>query len=315
MRLLGKNTSKDFVDIGEKVLAKISRGIQSQRKQALQARWKDAVWVGTAKMSNEHIVALEDGGHAVRCRTIKRRPKQDHLGNRRHAEEAQPERARQEGDGDGRHHEVREARAVDQTRGPCRGRSGSQEFQDHQRDLEKMWPHARMHWLRGGARRRDQRQDRTHMPAVTGSRSRCLRTQMRKGGLSNEMRGGQQARQRAHQLPQKFCVQCPSQQGKVHPGAEVDGSLQKMTEMLLDLEFGKTRDHRENVTSIIESLADQKNMCTPHNDDEKWADMFRDTVFVDNVNGGNELDTHLVIEVRKTEMEFFKKMAVYPKGS
>ena len=118
---------------------------------------------------------------------------------------------------------------------------------------------------------------------------------MRKGGMSNEIRGGQQARQRAHQLPQKSCVQRPSQQGKVHPGAEVDGSLQKMTEMLLDLEFGKTRDHRENVTSIIESLADRKDMCTSHSDDEKWAHMFRDTVFVDNVNGGNELDTHLVI--------------------
>ena len=41
--------------------------------------------------------------------------------------------------------------------------------------------------------------------------------------------------------------------------------------------------------------------------------MSRDTVFVDEVNGGNELDKNLVIEARKTEMEFFKKMAVYRK--
>ena len=81
-----------------------------------------------------------------------------------------------------------------------------------------------------------------------------------------------------------------------------DGSLQKMTKMLLDLEFGKTRDHRENVTSVIEKLADRKGLCTPHNDDEKWADLFRDTVFVDDVNGGNELDKNLVIEARKTDM-------------
>ena len=93
-----------------------------------------------------------------------------------------------------------------------------------------------------------------------------------------------------------------------------DGSLQKMTKMLLDLEVGKTRDHRENVTSIIENLADRKDMCTPHDDDEKWADMFRDTVSVDDVNGGNELGKHLVIEARKTEMEFFKKLEVYRKG-
>ena len=74
-RLMGKNSSKDIVEIGEKGLAKISRGRQRQRKQALQTRWKEAVWVGIAKMSNEHIVILEDGGHAVRCRTSKRRPK------------------------------------------------------------------------------------------------------------------------------------------------------------------------------------------------------------------------------------------------
>ena len=36
-------------------------------------------------------------------------------------------------------------------------------------------------------------------------------------------------------------------------------------------------------------------------------------MFVDDVNGGNELDKHLVIEARKTEMECFKKMAVYCK--
>ena len=88
-----------------------------------------------------------------------------------------------------------------------------------------------------------------------------------------------------------------------------DGSLQKVTKMLLDLEFGKTKDHHENVTSIVEKLADRKDMCN----DEKWADMFRDTVFVDDVSGGNEMDKHLVIEARKTEMEFFEKMAVYRK--
>ena len=92
-----------------------------------------------------------------------------------------------------------------------------------------------------------------------------------------------------------------------------DGSLQKVTKMLLDLEFGKTKDHHENVTSIVEKLAGRKDMCTPHDDDEKCADMFRDTVFVDDVNGGNELDKHLVIGARKTEMEFFKRMAVYRK--
>ena len=80
--------------------------------------------------------------------------------------------------------------------------------------------------------------------------------------------------------------------------------------MLLALELGKTRDHRKNVTSIIENLAHWKRMCTPHDDDEKWADVFRDTVFVDDVKDGNELHK---IEARKSGMELFKKMAVYRK--
>ena len=41
--------------------------------------------------------------------------------------------------------------------------------------------------------------------------------------------------------------------------------------------------------------------------------MMRDTVFVDDVNGGKKLDKHLVVVARKTEMEFFKNMAVYRK--
>ena len=117
---MGKNSSKDIVEIGEKVLAKISRGRQRQRKQAPQTRWKEAVWVGFAKMSNEHIVILEDGGHAVRCRTIKRRPKDARWDGKtisgivatpRKPNSSEPDK---KGDRDGRHDEVREARAVDQ---------------------------------------------------------------------------------------------------------------------------------------------------------------------------------------------------------
>ena len=73
-RLMGKNSDKEIVEIGEKVLAKISRGKNSKRKQALQTRWKEAIWVGVAKQSNEHIVVLLEGGQAIRCRTVKRRP-------------------------------------------------------------------------------------------------------------------------------------------------------------------------------------------------------------------------------------------------
>ena len=73
-RLMGKDSKKPIVELGERVLAKIARGPQARRKQALKSRWEDAVWVGIAKKSNEHIVVLEAGGPAIRCRTIKRRP-------------------------------------------------------------------------------------------------------------------------------------------------------------------------------------------------------------------------------------------------
>jgi hypothetical protein len=76
-RLMGKNSSKTIVEIGERVLAKIARAPSSSRRQSLKSRWEDAVWVGVAKRSNEHIVVLERGGPAIRCRTIKRRPVDD----------------------------------------------------------------------------------------------------------------------------------------------------------------------------------------------------------------------------------------------
>ena len=60
-RLMGKNSSKELVEFGERVLAKVTRCHTSTRKQALMGRWEDAMWVGVAKKSNEH-------------RSVKRRP-------------------------------------------------------------------------------------------------------------------------------------------------------------------------------------------------------------------------------------------------
>ena len=50
-RLVGKNASKEIVEIGERVLAKISRGKAGRRKQSLRSRWHDAIWVGIAPTS------------------------------------------------------------------------------------------------------------------------------------------------------------------------------------------------------------------------------------------------------------------------
>ena len=58
------------MEIGERALAKIERGKNSHRRQALASKWQDAIWVGVAERSNEHIVLMEGGGPAVRCRTL-----------------------------------------------------------------------------------------------------------------------------------------------------------------------------------------------------------------------------------------------------
>ena len=55
---------------------------------------------------------------------------------------------------------------------------------------------------------------------------------------------------------------------------------------------------------------------TPHEDDHvKWENLHRDCKFFDDVNGHKELDWSSVVEARKLEMAFFKKMGVYLKVS
>ena len=96
------------------------------------------------------------------------------------------------------------------------------------------------------------------------------------------------------------------QHSKIHPSAEVAvvrRIVEEDDQVLLDV-GGPAR--RETTARSRQSII-AKNMPSPHNDDGKWADMFRNIVFADDVNGGNELDKHLVIEDRKTEMVLFKK--------
>ena len=58
-RSMVKNSSKELVEFGERVLAKVTQCHTSTRKQALMSRWEDAIWVGVAKKSIEQIVVRE----------------------------------------------------------------------------------------------------------------------------------------------------------------------------------------------------------------------------------------------------------------
>ena len=66
-----------MAEIDERVLAKVARSHRSRRNVVLRSRRVDAIWVGIAKKSNEHIVIIENEGPAIRCRIIKRRPEGD----------------------------------------------------------------------------------------------------------------------------------------------------------------------------------------------------------------------------------------------
>ena len=50
---------RPIVEIGERELAKVSRGMARFGNQALASRWKEAIRFGIARRSTEHIVVIE----------------------------------------------------------------------------------------------------------------------------------------------------------------------------------------------------------------------------------------------------------------
>ena len=54
---------------------------------------------------------------------------------------------------------------------------------------------------------------------------------------------------------------------------------------------------------------------SPHDEDEDmwWQDLYRGVQFFDDVNEGQALDWALVVQARRLEIEYFKKMGVYTK--
>ena len=73
-RVMGKECKAVALEFGEQVLAKPKRNTRSLRKQSLKSRWLDATWVTSSRNSNEHVVILEDGGPAIKVRTVERKP-------------------------------------------------------------------------------------------------------------------------------------------------------------------------------------------------------------------------------------------------
>ena len=76
-RLYGKASTKAILEFGEQVLAKPLRAGKTSKKLSLRTRWVHATWLGMAGKTNEHIVAIEHGGAAIKVRTVKRKPMEE----------------------------------------------------------------------------------------------------------------------------------------------------------------------------------------------------------------------------------------------
>ena len=97
--------------------------------------------------------------------------------------------------------------------------------------------------------------------------------------------------------------------------SKYDGTRQKLREMLKDMRGERARGgsgQQLDVSSIMNLLGKEEERDTPH-DDEDWETLYEGIKFYDDLNAGDELNKEKVIEARKLEMMFFKKMGVYSK--
>ena len=76
-RIHEKMFTAKVYEFGEQVLALLKRKQQTARKTSLATRWKEATWVGFSTRTNEHIVVVNDGGPAIKVRTLRPRPESE----------------------------------------------------------------------------------------------------------------------------------------------------------------------------------------------------------------------------------------------
>ena len=93
-------------------------------------------------------------------------------------------------------------------------------------------------------------------------------------------------------------------------------STQRINDRIIEKEMrrsadGRWSDHAEAVECARGAAA---KYVHPHLEDPDWQALYRDGYFVDDVKGGT-LDKEQVIQARKLEMTFFRKMGVYRKMS
>ena len=74
--------------------------------------------------------------------------------------------------------------------------------------------------------------------------------------------------------------------------------------------------NKRDLTKIIKAVM-KLEQHSPHDEEsaekKRWNDMYEGMEFIDDVHGGKVLNKDMVIQARRLEMDFFKKMKVYKK--
>ena len=397
-RRMGKLSKKPMVEIGEQVLAKPLRSPKTTKRLSLKNRWVMGTWVGINRRTNEHIVALNDGGAAIRVRTVMRsspgcRWSLDKIRQIRarpstpnpiddNQEEVLPERLTKgiEVEVDGT--TLLEASASDElvqrrdfriTKGlierygfsaGCQGceeallgkrRRHSDEcrarFEDEmvKEDLKNVIEKRNERLQKSGepneakteaevqqdafAKVDNDEDDETpdlviEPPEEDEDRKRCREEDYVEDANSaaNIPPTGKVASEAIEQEKtskrRKLNLMASERRllARVSPNRAQLSSRAALYKMLNQLEYGpnetlKTKDRgsKTDISAIIGALQDPE--PTPHDDDNDrwWQELYAHKEFFDDMNGYRKLDKAMVIEARKLEMAYFKKMGVYRK--
>ena len=99
-----------------------------------------------------------------------------------------------------------------------------------------------------------------------------------------------------------------------------DENLIEKTEMIVNrksCDFTNIECHfKTDVTKVIHAIMEMEEHSHHESEESKqqrWQKLYGDMTFVDDVYGGKLLKRDKVIEARKIEMEYFRKMGVYEK--
>ena len=397
----GKECSAKAVEFGEQILAKPKRNPRTTRKQSLKSRWVDATYVGASRSTNEHIVVLPEGGAAIRCRTIRRKPSENRWdkkaiedivagprnpnpkdwsqfkpesesatkGIQLEAEGASiPKTVPEEVGSKVRDFKVTKdilskfGRSEDcpgceaskfgyrRVHNPaCRkrlmermkldpilkGRIDSrnqrcgieenpvQEDKDEDEDSPKVLDPSENVEVEADSDYEKEVSDSEKEDDAVLKQSEVAEEvpKVRKREDDEGEESSKRARLRA--VREKRLLMRRSI-GNVCRKINRQGEYSKVERMIVDLEtqddeltkIGFKGSQKLDCTEIMKNLMKLESAyADPHEDpdDQLWTELYRDMVFMDDLNGGEVLDWHKVVQARRLEIEYFKKMRVYEK--